>query len=249
MSVNSKRKFLIATANKQTQDQLQSIIEGSVTDAVCFYAVDGSDAISKIQNDPPDVILTEPGLSKTDGFKLTNWILRNQYQQKMAVIILTYVPDTEHFVDEVVTSQVQFFDPTKGEAELKRILTRSLNFLSHKENQEFFIRFLAAGDCLIKEGDKADNAYLVKNGELVASSVRDGKKVILGKISAGEFVGEMAYINGEPRSADVYAEGNCELIAIPINILDQVLFTKVAWSKSLMKTLSKRIKNSNKAKI
>jgi CRP-like cAMP-binding protein len=55
----------------------------------------------------------------------------------------------------------------------------------------------------------------------------------------------MAYINGEPRSANVKATKDCELVEIPIHLLDHVLFMKPAWAKALMKTLSRRIKNAN----
>jgi hypothetical protein len=57
--------------------------------------------------------------------------------------------------------------------------------------------------------------------------------------------GEMAYINGEPRAANVIAEGPSELIEIPFERLDHVLFQKPMWSKALMRTLSKRLKNAN----
>ncbi|MCB0415661.1 MAG: Crp/Fnr family transcriptional regulator, partial [Bdellovibrionales bacterium] len=58
---------------------------------------------------------------------------------------------------------------------------------------------------------------------------------------------EMAYINGEPRSADVVALSDCELIEFGVDRLDSLLFKKPSWSKALMKTLSKRLKRANEA--
>jgi CRP-like cAMP-binding protein len=73
------------------------------------------------------------------------------------------------------------------------------------------------------------------------------KKVILGNVESGEFVGEMAYINNEPRSATIEATSNAQLIEVPIELVDKILYKRPAWSKALMQTLSKRLKNANKA--
>lgn len=245
--VAAKRKFLIVTADKSLQEQLKSWIEKYVSNSHCVFSTDGSDAISKIQNDPPHAVITSINLAKTDGYKLTQWVLRCMPDEKIAIILLAPVPTIECFVDEVVNSQVQFADLSKGESEMQTLLLRAINFVFHSDKQqEFFTHFVAEGEHLIKQGEKAYNVYLVKTGELVASIQKGQSRVILGTISPGEFVGEMSYINGEPRSADVFASTACELIAIPVNILDQVLFTKPAWAKALMKTLTKRLKQANK---
>lgn len=244
---NAKRKILIVTSNKALQSEIKTWAEKYIPDSQSIFAHDGSDAILKIQNDSPHLVITSIELAKTDGYQLTEWIIRNKPDEKIAVILLTPVPAKERFVDEVITSKVQFVDLSKGEAEVERVLSKAKNFVFQPTTQqEFFPRSLSQGEQLIKEGEKADNVYLLKSGELEASTIKNQEKIVLGKISAGEFVGEMAYINGENRSADVFALTNCELIAIPAHILDQVLFTKPAWAKALMKTLTNRIKTANK---
>ncbi len=86
----------------------------------------------------------------------------------------------------------------------------------------------------------------MRSGRLIAIAHHGAAEAReLGIVETGEFVGEMAYINGEPRSATVKALDLCELIEIPVHLLDHVLFTKPAWAKALMKTLSKRVKAAN----
>ena len=155
------------------------------------------------------------------------------------------IPDSEHFVDDVVAGEVQFFTDYADPERLEKCLMRGLNYYFHGDKDEFHLRFLASSDVLMREGDKADNCYLVKKGKLKAVRHVDGRQVFLGFIGIGEFVGEMAYINGEPRSADVLAETASELIEIPFERLDHVLFQKPLWSKALMRTLSKRLKTAN----
>lgn len=49
--------------------------------------------------------------------------------------------------------------------------------------------------------------------------------------------------------ATVQAIGDCELIEIPMGTLDMVLFSKPAWSKALVATLSRRLKRSNQTRV
>lgn len=242
---DNKRKILIATSNEEVQTLLKNWAEKYILNAQCAFANDGSAAISKIQNVTPHILIASVDLALTDGYKLTQWVLRCKPNERVAVILLSAVPPTEKFVEEVVTSQVQFADLSKGEEEMERVISNAINFVFSVQ-KEYSSHFILKGDQLIKEGEKADKVYLVKTGELEASSQRGSEKVVLGRILPGEFVGEMAFINGVARSADVFACTDCELIAIPINILDQVLFTKPAWSKALMKTLTKRLQEANK---
>jgi len=57
----------------------------------------------------------------------------------------------------------------------------------------------------------------------------------------------MAYINNDSRSAYIEATSNAQLIEVPIELVDKILYKRPAWSKALMQTLSKRLKNANKA--
>src|SRR5688500_4749126 len=54
------------------------------------------------------------------------------------------------------------------------------------------------GDLVIHKGEAADAAYFISSGEV---EVKLGKRRI--RLGAGDFVGEMALLSGQPRSADV----------------------------------------------
>jgi CPA2 family monovalent cation:H+ antiporter-2 len=54
------------------------------------------------------------------------------------------------------------------------------------------------GDLVIRQGEAADAAYFISSGEV---EVKLGKRRI--RLGAGDFVGEMALLSGQPRSADV----------------------------------------------
>ncbi len=72
---------------------------------------------------------------------------------------------------------------------------------------------LPAGELLFAEGDDGDAAYLVATGRLRAfRRGESGSDVEIGEVGRAELVGEMALIDGEPRSASVYAVRDCQLM-------------------------------------
>ncbi len=242
-NLDGKRKILIAAANPKSQQLIADAIQQQISNCQCFFAADGLEVISKLSNDTPHILVTEEHLPKKNAIQLTEAILEYKQLENMAIIIISKIPDHEHFVDEVVTGRVQFTEDFSHD--LNKYLARALNYISVGDDTDFHLAFLATDEVLMNEGDKPDFVYIVKTGRLKAVSNSTGKEVVLGTIMPGEFVGEMAYINGEPRSASVIAMSACELIKIPIEKLDHLLFQKPAWSKALVKTLSRRIRFSN----
>lgn len=244
-SIEDKKIFLIASSNKERSELYSYLIRKHISQSKIYFATDGNDAIFKITNDPPHVILIDNEIAKTTSLDLTEAIINDIKFPPFGIVIVSEIPDTERFVDNVVTGHVQFFSDLKNENIFNSCIVKALNFYTHKLDAEYRLRFLAKDDVLFSEGEKADCAFIVKKGELKAFKNIEEKAVYLGSISEGEFVGEMAHLNGGPRSATVSATKDCELIEIPFGTLDLVLFSKPAWSKALVMTLSKRLKNTN----
>jgi CheY-like chemotaxis protein len=244
--LENKRIFLVATPSSELNTQLEETIKAHVQNATVFTAIDGLEALFKCENVPPHVIIVDFQIPKLSVMDLTYKLL--QRKDRAAIIILAPNGEEDRFIDEVVTGQVQFLSGAGEVSVFNNHVTRALNWIAHEDKSIYHLRFLCPNESLIKEGDKADFVYILKSGELKAYK-KDGKgEVFLGSIHPGEFVGEMAYINGEARSANVVSVTDSELIEIPSNSLDAVLFSKPAWSKALLKTLSKRLKTSNEEK-
>lgn len=244
--LENKRIFLVATSNPELNGQLEEAIKAHVQNATVFTATDGIEALRKSENVPPHVVVVDFQIPKMNAVDLTRKILDRK--DRMAVIILSPSVDEHLFMDEVVTGQVQFLSGTGKVSVFNNLVTRALNWVSHEAKALYHLIFLSPGEQLIKEGESADFVYILKSGELKAYKNDPTGEIVLGTIVPGEFVGEMAYINGEARSANVKSTADCELIEIPSASLDAVLFSRPAWSKALLKTLSKRLKNSNDEK-
>lgn len=72
-----------------------------------------------------------------------------------------------------------------------------------------------AGDVVLAEGDAGTDVYVIRRGSMIVEKVIGGKPVFLSYLPAGSYVGEMALIDGLPRSATVKAAIKSEVIRLP----------------------------------
>jgi CRP-like cAMP-binding protein len=109
-------------------------------------------------------------------------------------------------------------------------------------------RSLEAGAAVVKEGEPADAMYVVKSGVLEVSKETPGGRQHINLLSGGEFFGEMALIDGSPRSADVWAKEAAVLIRLSSEAFKALRqshpATALKIADVLLKTLSFRVRRS-----
>ncbi len=244
--LENKKIFLIASGNAEDVAKIEASINSHFQSTTIFTATDGTEALFKAENVVPNVVFIDFEITKFNATAVVEKLIHEK--ARIAVIIIGKLPDQECFVDQVVTGQVHMLLHPLVDSSLAQHINRALNWIAHGDNSNYKMRFLAAGEILIHDGEKGETVYIVKRGQLKAYKLEGAQEIMLGYVNPGEFVGEMAYINGEPRSANVESLTDCELIEIPNDCLDIILFSKPAWSKALVKTLSTRLKISNEEK-
>jgi CRP/FNR family transcriptional regulator, cyclic AMP receptor protein len=244
MEKDQSHRFLIAHPSDTIRAELTEAIKlATGGKSTFFYASDGVEVGFKMSNAPPDVVFLAYNLAKRSADQVMDSILESKTEKdlKTAIVILGPIPEHQRHVDAVVSGRVQYLLDFKDTTELEKCLDRTKRFNHHGEQATFQTQTYEAGHVLMTEGDKARFVYLVIHGQMRAVKNADGKEVILGPVMPGEFVGELAYINGKPRSATVIADTQIEVVQIAIESFDQVLLQHPAWSKALMRTLSKRL--------
>lgn len=110
------------------------------------------------------------------------------------------------------------------------------------------IQALAAGAQVCKEGDPGDAMYVVRSGVLEVSRAVEGEARHINLLSAGEFFGEMALVDGSPRSADVSVKEDAVLVRVPADayraLKAQRPVTALKVADVLLKQLSFRVRRS-----
>jgi CRP/FNR family transcriptional regulator, cyclic AMP receptor protein len=107
------------------------------------------------------------------------------------------------------------------------------------------LKILRTNQILLREGEHSNNMYWVQSGQLVVTKRRKDEDVVLGHIYSGELVGEISFLDQEPRSATVQAVTDCELIEIPQETIDNIYKSQPKWLEILVKTLAERLRKAN----
>ena len=61
------------------------------------------------------------------------------------------------------------------------------------------------GDVIMKEGEPGDAFFFLKTGAVEVATLRNGEKLKLADLAAGDFFGEVSVITAQPRTATVIA--------------------------------------------
>ncbi len=70
---------------------------------------------------------------------------------------------------------------------------------------------LKKGEYVFEEGDEAIFAYVLTEGVIEIVAIIKGEELVLGKVEKGTVFGEMAIIDGFPRSASARAANDCKV--------------------------------------
>lgn len=108
-----------------------------------------------------------------------------------------------------------------------------------------FGREFAAGTVLFREGEQAQEMYVVHSGSVrIHKSVR-GVGQLLGVLGAGELFGEMALLNSRPRNATATVVEDSQLLVIDPKTFDSMIRGNIEIAVRLIKKLSARLEDAN----
>jgi CRP-like cAMP-binding protein len=103
-----------------------------------------------------------------------------------------------------------------------------------------------SGQLILDFDDPSDDVFFVLSGSLrIAVRTPGGRELILAEVTAGRFFGEMAAIDGAPRSASVTALHRSRICRLPGAIFLKILAEAPALSRRMMQVLTGRIRETN----
>jgi cGMP-dependent protein kinase 2 len=97
-----------------------------------------------------------------------------------------------------------------------------------------------AGEVVLAEGDAGSDIYIIRRGSMIVEKNIGGKPVFLSYLPAGSYVGEMALIDGCPRTATVKAAIKSEVIRLPGEAFSRLLQDKPELLKKARADMNSR---------
>ena len=107
---------------------------------------------------------------------------------------------------------------------------------------------LAAGEVLFQEGDPADAMYVILRGSIeIVKSMPDGSERHLSKLGTGEVFGEIAMIDGQPRSAMARTRETSLFFALDREVFVSLLAQTPPLLTQVLRGLSEKVRTANQA--
>lgn len=98
-----------------------------------------------------------------------------------------------------------------------------------------------AGEFICREGDPGQEAFVIHSGSIEVKRRINGTDKVLARLGEGELVGEMALFRKAPRSADMVAATDAELLVITYERLEWLIRNRTQLTLEILKRLSELV--------
>jgi CRP-like cAMP-binding protein len=95
----------------------------------------------------------------------------------------------------------------------------------------------APGDTVVSTGTRADSFYVILSGEALAL-----RKPAARTLGPGDYFGEIALLDGEPRSATVVATGELHVLRLPRRTFLELLEQDSSIARTMLTELGARVR-------
>lgn len=122
------------------------------------------------------------------------------------------------------------------------------NFSEKLSKKDLFERFgqeFEKGQVIFSEGDEGRHLYILQEGEvLITKKIRSQEKP-LATFKAGDFFGEMAILNKQPRSATAVAHAPCKCLMFDEKTVEAMLVNHSQVAVRFIRKLSDRLRQAS----
>ncbi|HVK63480.1 MAG TPA: Crp/Fnr family transcriptional regulator [Polyangium sp.] len=108
-----------------------------------------------------------------------------------------------------------------------------------------FGREFSAGDILCREGDPGDVMYVLQTGSVRITKMIAGEERVIAMLGPGEFLGELAILNGKPRSATATVVETTRCLLVEARTLEKMVAVNAEIAMRLIKKLAKRLDSAD----
>ena len=97
------------------------------------------------------------------------------------------------------------------------------------------------GEVVFIEGEAADCAFVIIDGEADIYANADGAQVVVGTLQANQLLGELGVLTSSPRSATIHAKGKLMMLRISTDMGLKLLAENPSVALDVMRQLSGKL--------
>ncbi|MEM6641891.1 MAG: response regulator [Bacteroidota bacterium] len=224
-------------------------------------AADGKEGVQKALKTRPDLILCDIMMPVMDGYEVLYLLSKNPETASLPFIFLTAKAEKQDFrkgmrmgADDYISKPFEEIDLLEAiERRLKKYKRLSeasgLNELSRAAEKYHSIedlekdrktRLFEKKDIIYREGDYGSYLYKIIRGKVKTFHINsDGKEFINNVLKEGDFLGEISMIQDLPRTEFAQSLEETELLLIPRDDFQKLIFGNREVSSRFIKMLAK----------
>jgi len=260
------KKILLIEDNDDVRENTAEILELSNYEVI--VAENGKVGVEKALSHLPDLIICDIMMPELDGFGVLHAIQKHAPLKNTPFIFLTAKTERGDFrkgmelgADDYLTkpfSGTELLNAVESRLKkidlLKKELTpgiEGLQFLMHTalgstELQKFTkgrnINTYKRKQVIYSEGNHPNRLYYVVSGKVkVFKSNDDGKELVTGLYSKGDFLGYVAMLDGSAFTDSAVALEDTELATIPREDFDQLIYNNKEVAQKFIRLLAKNV--------
>jgi len=106
-------------------------------------------------------------------------------------------------------------------------------------------RAFRQGEVIFVRGDAGNTLYFIESGRVrIVLTSAAGKELVLTILESGDFFGDLALLDGEPRSADAIAHNYCRLLLLRQEDFYRSLESRPRMAASLLHVMARRLRRN-----
>ena len=97
------------------------------------------------------------------------------------------------------------------------------------------------GSIILNRGDTTDHLFILISGQVDAYIEEDDKRIIVNTMAQGESFGELAMLADEPRSVNIVAVKDCEVLVLQQEAIYKYLAESPEFARNIIQRLAKKV--------
>ena len=117
---------------------------------------------------------------------------------------------------------------------------------SERSAADIYGRDFQAGAVIFEEGDPGSRLYVIQAGQVRVVKRTGGRAVTLARLGPGEFFGEMALLDRQPRSAAAVVDEPARILELDEAAFERLVAERGEVALRILKRLSRRLREANR---
>ena len=256
-----KKHILVIEDQDTVRDNIVELLE--LSNYQVSSAPNGKEGVKKALSNPPNLILCDIMMPEMDGYEVLYLITKNPATSSLPFIFLTAKAEKSDFrkgmnmgADDYITKpfeemellgaierRLQKYGELSKISNVDELVNHATKYQNIEElEKERKTQFFKKKEMIYREGDFGNFVYKIKHGKIKTYHINeDGKEFIHDIRKEGDFLGEQSMIRDTTRTEFAEAMEETELILIPKDDFQELIFKNREISGKFIKLLSNNL--------